>query len=163
MRCALAFGFASSLNSPLGLGRWPRLGLAPARLPWPALARPLLLVATLALASAWARASASRAVLAPSVVARRFYLSAVQFGFVAARLVEVGVFERIRLLARASPASTCALSSGPGLEHSIIAHRLVPGGIGLDLRPVERNVTKVGQSRFQSFNTCTNRPLKADR
>jgi len=54
----------------------------------------------------------------------------------------------VRSLGRAQPARDLGFKLSRALGHAFVAHRLVLGGVRLDLRPVERDMAKLHQPRL---------------
>jgi len=64
---------------------------------------------------------------------------------IATRLAQGGVLRLVGLLGGRQPGLDLGLQLRLGLEHPLIAHRLVLGGVGFDLRPVQRHMAQIGQ------------------
>ena len=60
------------------------------------------------------------------------------------------VFLGVRSLGRAQPPLDLGLELRRTLLHALVAHRLVLGGVRLDLRPVERDMAELHKSRLFS-------------
>src|SRR5580693_5645193 len=93
----------------------------------------------LALASARAFASASNSALAARIISARFFLSATQSGSSSPPLSPPKAFS--------SSASAASATLSRALGHALVAHRLVLGGVRLDLRAVKPDMTELHQSR----------------
>src|SRR6201998_3360947 len=93
-------------------------------------------------ASAAAPPSAPRSALAPRVL-----LSPAPGRPLPAPLAapEGGVLAGVRLRRGVHPARDLGLQFLRPLAHPLVAHRLVLGGVGLDLRPIERDMAKLDQ------------------
>ena len=95
-------------------------------------------------------ASASSASLASRILAKRFCLSAIQPGISSPR--------RLAPWSLSSCASAASCSFKPAIHfgaklrltrlHAFVAHRLVSGGVRLDLRAVERDMPQLRQPGF---------------
>src|SRR5271155_2449901 len=72
------------------------------------------------------------------------------FGQLLAALVaaEGSVFPGVRSLGCAQPPIDLGLELRRTLLHALVAHRLVLGGVRLDLRPVERDMAELHKSRL---------------
>src|SRR3984957_20350393 len=103
-----------------------------------------------AFAAAAAAASASSARLASRILAKRFCLSAIQPGISSPR--------RLAPWSLSSCASCCCRSIKPAIHfsaklrlarlHAVVAHRLVFGGVPLDLLAVERDMPQLPHPGF---------------
>src|SRR5271165_782051 len=95
--------------------------------------------------SAAALASASNSALAARIFSARRFLSPTQAGHLLAALVarEGGVFFRIRSRRGVHQARDLGFQFLRPLAHPLVAHRLVLGGVGLDLRPVQRDMAEL--------------------
>ena len=103
----------------------------------------------LALAAAAAFASASNSAFAARIFSARFSVGD-PFGQLRAALVaaEGSVFLGVRSLGCAQPPLDLGLELRRTLLHPLVAHRLVLGGVRLDLRPVERDMAELHKSRL---------------
>ena len=98
-------------------------------------------------ASAAALASASSSALAARIFSARRFLSPTQRRHLLAALVapEGGVLAGVRLRRGVHPGGDLGFQFVRPFAHPPVAHRFVLGGVGLDLRPVERHVAELDQ------------------
>ena len=103
-----------------------------------------------ALAAAAAFASASSSAFAARIFSARFFLFGHPVGQLLAALIraEGFVFLGVRRLGGAQPPLNLGLELRRPLLHAIVAHRLVLGGVRLDLRAVERDMAELDQPRL---------------
>src|SRR5262252_7817419 len=101
-------------------------------------------------ASAAALASASSSAFAARIFAARFCLSATQSGNSSPRFVATVelVFFRVGHLGGIKPLLNLGFELLRPSLHASIRHRLVLGGIGFDLRAVERHMPELHQTRL---------------
>ena len=133
--CALGSGSSDGGRRACPVSCGPRLVAAPRPALWPWPPRPLR--------------SASNSAFAARIFSTRFFLSATHLGSSSPLLSRPKALSPRRPQPRLRSAT--ARPRPPArrtLLHALVAHRLVLGGVRLDLRPVERDMAELHKSRL---------------